>query len=80
MVKAKSTKRFGARYGKTVKDKFGKIEEMQHKKYKCPYCSRDQVKRIAVGIWQCQKCGNKFTSKAYTVAKTAKIQTRIQEI
>ena len=80
MVKNLSTKRFGARYGKTVKDKFGSIEKLQKAKYKCPKCSRDQVKRLSKGIWQCNKCGEKFTSKAYTVSKTEKIQTKVLEI
>lgn len=75
-----SVKRFGPRYGKTTKDKFGAIEKQQRTKYTCPSCSRDQVKRISVGIWQCQKCGSKFTSKAYTVSKTTKIQTKVLEI
>jgi len=82
MVKksAKSAKRFGARYGKTVKDKFGTIEAAQHKSYKCPQCSRDKVTRLSAGIWECKKCGAKFASKAYSVTKTSKIQTRVVEI
>jgi len=75
-----SAKRFGPRYGKTTKDKFGAIEKLQRTKYKCPNCSREQVRRVSVGIWQCQKCGAKFTSKAYTVTKLAKIQTKVLEI
>lgn len=77
---SKSTKRFGSRYGKTTKDRFAAIEAQQRKKYTCPYCSREQVKREATGIWQCQKCGAKFASKAYTVTKTAKIQTTVTEL
>ena len=26
------------------------------------------VKRVAMGIWQCSKCNNKFTAKAYSLA------------
>lgn len=59
-------KRFGARYGKTVRDKVSKIEREQRKLHKCPYCSYTRVKRIAAGIWQCRKCGSKFTGKAYS--------------
>lgn len=62
-------KRFGARYGRTVKYKFGKIELEQRKKHKCPYCSAVKVKRVAVGIWQCRKCDAKFTGKAYSIKK-----------
>jgi large subunit ribosomal protein L37Ae len=78
--KEPSTKRFGSRYGKTTKNKFGAIERLQHKKYICPSCSREQVKRQSLGIWQCQKCNHKFTSKAYTVAKIANIQNKVKEL
>ncbi|MBW2989164.1 50S ribosomal protein L37ae [Candidatus Woesearchaeota archaeon] len=66
-----SVKRFGARYGRKLKEKFGKIEAEQRKKHKCPYCSAPKVKRIAAGIWGCRKCGVKFTGKAYSIAKKA---------
>ncbi|MBU0535669.1 MAG: 50S ribosomal protein L37ae [Nanoarchaeota archaeon] len=64
-----SIKRFGARYGRTVKNKFGKVEAMHRKKYKCPYCSKQSVRRLSAGIWQCTKCNAKIASRAYTVAK-----------
>ncbi len=64
-----SIKRFGARYGTKVKHRFGEIEKEQRKKHKCPYCSAEKVKRIAVGIWCCNKCKAKFTGKAYTISK-----------
>ena len=67
--KYNSTKRFGARYGRKLKERFGKIEAMQRKKQKCPYCSAPKVKRIAAGIWNCRKCGVKFAGKAYSVDK-----------
>lgn len=66
-----STKRFGARYGRKPKAKFALIETQQRTKYKCPYCSKLGVKRLAVGIWQCQKCEAKFASRAYTINKGA---------
>jgi len=69
-----SIKRFGARYGRTVKHKFARIEREQRKKYKCPYCNYTKVKRAAAGIWQCRKCKAKFTSKAYSVAKETVIR------
>ncbi len=78
--KTGSAKRFGARYGKTVKDKFGAIEAMQRQKYDCPQCSRKAVRRVAAGIWECQKCGAKFASKAFTVSKTTTIKTKVLEM
>ncbi len=65
--KLASYKRFKSRYGKKVKEKFAKMER-QHKGYKeCPYCHYKSVKRISAGIWQCEKCGAKFTAGAYSV-------------
>lgn len=66
-----STRRFGARYGRKPKAKFAQIEALQRTKYKCPYCSKFWVKRLAMGIWQCQKCEVKFASRAYTINKGA---------
>lgn len=69
-----SVKRLGSRYGRTVRFRLSKIEELQRKKYKCPSCNREKVKRVSKGIWQCRKCGNKFAGKAYTVSKEMAIQ------
>jgi len=66
---ANSTSRFGARYGRKPKKKFAMIEDQQRAKQKCPYCSKDGVKRVAMGIWQCRKCDVKFASAAYTINK-----------
>ncbi len=64
-----SAKRFGARYGRTVKHRLAKIEKEQRKKHKCPYCMKEGVKRVFAGVWHCKKCDSKFTSRAYTVTK-----------
>ncbi len=61
-----SYKRFGARYGPTLKKRFAKIEALQRGKHKCPYCNKTAVKRVAVGIWHCRKCTATFAGKAYT--------------
>ena len=64
-----SAKRFGARYGRTLKERFAKIEKEQRKFHKCPYCNKVKVKRIAVGIWHCRKCNAKFAANAYSTKK-----------
>jgi len=61
-----SVKRFGARYGRRVKHKLAAIEATLRSKHTCPYCKAPKVKRISVGIWECKKCGSKFTGKAYS--------------
>jgi len=60
-----SAGRFGVRYGKKVKDLIKDIDAKSTKAYTCPSCSRKAVKRKALGIWQCKKCGKKFASGAY---------------
>jgi len=59
-------KRFSSRYGRKPKKKFALLEKSQRAKHKCPYCNKTAVKRLAAGIWQCNKCDIKFAGKAYT--------------
>ncbi|MEK6900575.1 MAG: 50S ribosomal protein L37ae [Nanoarchaeota archaeon] len=61
------TKRFGPRYGASLKKKFALIEIQQRAKHKCPSCNKTSVKRLATGIWQCSKCNLKFAGKAYSI-------------
>ena len=64
-----SGKRFGVRYGRSLKQTFAQIEKEHRKLHVCPYCAYTQVKRLSAGIWQCRKCNAKFTGKAYSVEK-----------
>lgn len=73
-----SVKRFGPRYGRTVKERLAKVEKEQRKNHRCPYCSYEKVKQQSVGIFLCGKCGAKFASRAYTVAKPAQIKTKVE--
>jgi len=67
-----TTKRFGTRYGRTVKQKVAKVELAAKATYKCPYCAAQKVKKKMAGIWECGKCGKVFTGKAYSADKSAK--------
>lgn len=73
-------KRFGARYGRRLKQRFIEIEILHRKKYKCPYCSAERVRRISKGIWHCSKCDAKFTSKAYTITKKKSAKELAREV
>ena len=64
-----SVKRFGARYGRKIKEKLANVEAEYRKLQKCPYCNHTKVKRLAAGIWYCKKCNAKFTGKAYSIKK-----------
>ncbi len=66
-----ASKRYGPRYGRRLRQKVETVEAMQKTNYQCPFCHKNAVKRMAVGIWQCPKCAAVFTGKAYTVPKKA---------
>ncbi len=66
--KVGKTGKYGSRYGSKIRKKILKIESKQTKN--CPYCGRKQVKRVAAGIWKCDKCENKFTGGSYNVKKS----------
>lgn len=63
--KSKSSGRFGARYGKSVRTKLVKVETKQKIKQKCPFCEKLGVKRLSKGIWKCPRCDKKFASNTY---------------
>jgi large subunit ribosomal protein L37Ae len=63
--KSRSSGRYGARYGRSVRTKSANVEVKQRKKQKCPYCKKPGVKRVSKGIWHCTKCGKKFASDTY---------------
>jgi large subunit ribosomal protein L37Ae len=65
--KSRASGRFGARYGKKVREKLTNVEDKQRKKQKCPTCSKLGAKRLSPGIWQCTRktCNKKFTGGAY---------------
>lgn len=63
--KVYTTRRFGTRCGKKIRERVIEIEKEQRKKHTCPYCFKTGVKRVAAGIWECKKCGIKFAGKAY---------------
>ena len=62
---ATSAGRFGARYGRKLRKKIAIVETKQRQKHKCPYCLKHAVKRLAKGIFECNKCDSRFTGKAY---------------
>ena len=63
--KVKSAGRFGARYGKKVRNKLVQVESKQRIRQKCPFCNRFGVKRLSNGIWKCPKCDKKFAGDTY---------------
>jgi large subunit ribosomal protein L37Ae len=72
----KAVGRYGTRYGRRNRQKVALIEVEQKKRHKCPYCAFPKVSRVSVGIWKCDKCSAKFTSRAYTVSKPEAIKSK----
>ena len=64
-----SAKQYGVRYGRRLREKIGKIAHEKRVSNSCPYCHYNKVKRIAAGIWFCNKCSSKFAAGAYYVGK-----------
>ena len=62
--------KYGPRYGTRTKKIVSAIEKDQKKNQVCPYCERAALKRVAAGIWHCNKCNKKFAGGAY-FAKSA---------
>jgi len=56
----------GARYGSTVRKRYGKILSEMRMPHKCPQCGLKSVHRESIGIWKCKKCDLTFTGRAYT--------------
>jgi len=77
------TGRWGTRYGSRIRKHVRVIEEAKKKKKKCPVCETKVAKRISTGIWQCRKCGAKYTGGSYTQStqpglESQRIATRVQ--
>ncbi|MBI4147978.1 50S ribosomal protein L37ae [Candidatus Woesearchaeota archaeon] len=66
-----SVKRYRTRYGRTTKYKAAQMDSLYNgRRLKCPYCSKDAVKRTFVGVWECRHCAVKFSGRAYTPEKS----------
>jgi large subunit ribosomal protein L37Ae len=61
------TGRYGARYGTLVRYRLKKIEAYKTNPFNCPKCQAKAIKRSSVGLWDCSKCGARFTGGAYTL-------------
>ncbi|MFB6095077.1 MAG: 50S ribosomal protein L37ae [Halodesulfurarchaeum sp.] len=60
-----SAGRFGARYGRVARRRVAEIESDMHEDHACPECGSETVSRAGTGIWECRRCGYKFTGGAY---------------
>jgi len=56
---------FGPRYGTVARKRYADIIRELRKRSECPQCHVMAVRREAVGIWHCGKCGYRFAGGAY---------------
>jgi large subunit ribosomal protein L37Ae len=63
--KVKAAGRFGPGYGVNVRARLNAVESIQRKKQQSPFNPKGKAKRIAAGIWKCQKTGRIFAGPAY---------------
>lgn len=59
-------KGLGPRYGSTLRKRLQEVLAQSRAAYPCPRCGVKAVKRKAIGIWSCRKCGYTFAGKAYS--------------
>jgi large subunit ribosomal protein L37Ae len=77
--KRDSTKRFGPRYGRKLKEKLADAEAGHRGRHKCPYCGKNNARRIVAGIWTCKSCNIKFTGRAYSIGNKLIIKKIVED-
>ncbi|BBE41579.1 transposase [Conexivisphaera calida] len=66
MVKQKPLKGLGPKYGATLRKRYSAIQRVLKAKRACPRCGSHTFRRVAVGIWECERCGYKVAGGAYS--------------
>lgn len=69
--KVGSSGKFGPRYGMRLRRKWLEVDKVQRALYQCPTCRKMGVSRVVSGIWECSKCGAKFSGGAYMSVTSA---------
>nr|ALS05112.1 60S ribosomal protein L37a [Labidocera rotunda] len=72
------TGKYGTRYGASLRKTVKKMEISQHSKYVCTFCGKENMKRKAVGIWQCgtKNCRIRVAGGAWNYTTTAAASVR----
>ena len=68
--------KFGARYGKSTREKIARSENSVKASKKSPFCNKNTVRRVSSGLWICTKTGIKFTGKAYSFDSKAMLSSK----
>jgi large subunit ribosomal protein L37Ae len=65
--KVKSAGKFGAGYGTNVRKNYNAVELKQRVRQVSPFYAKARAKRVASGIWKCQKTGKLFAGPSYSL-------------
>ena len=68
--------KYGTRYGGTLRKVIKKMEITQHATYNCSFCGKNGVKRVATGIWKCQRCKKTMAGGSYVLSTAAAVTVR----
>lgn len=66
--KARSTARFGPRYGRKARKVVADIEALMRPRSACPKCTATAVRRVGTALYRCRKCGVVFAGGCYLPA------------
>ena len=72
MAEKKQKAGWGARYGVRIRRR---AIGSGPRRYPCPSCGTQRVKRVSAGIWSCERCGATFAGGAYAPTTTATTRT-----
>jgi large subunit ribosomal protein L37Ae len=62
-----SGKGLGAKYGSTVRKRYGRIMGNLKRTRRCPSCGSTRFRRQSAGIWACSTCEFKIAGEAYSI-------------
>jgi large subunit ribosomal protein L37Ae len=68
--------KYGTRYGGTLRKVIKKMEVTQHSTYNCSFCGKNAVKRVATGIWKCNRCKKTMAGGSYVLSTAAAVTVR----
>eukprot|EP01016_Furgasonia_blochmanni_P054529 TRINITY_DN8_c0_g1_i1.p2 TRINITY_DN8_c0_g1~~TRINITY_DN8_c0_g1_i1.p2 ORF type:complete len:166 (-),score=70.27 TRINITY_DN8_c0_g1_i1:312-809(-) len=70
------TRKYGVRYGASLRKIIKKFEIQQHAKYFCPFCGKNGMRRVSVGIWHCKPCFKTIAGGAWTLTTPAAVTAK----
>ena len=70
------TGKYGTRYGAKLRKQAKAIEMLRRTKFISPFCGKQSMRRVAVGIWKCKTTNRKIAGGAWELNTTAAITAK----